>query len=108
MFYSVFCNGLLRRFILEYKNGAQVLPDTLLLQLQKYVQGEIIYIPVPDENHLGWGCKNGTRQMIEERNRDIYRKYLNGLSVDGLASLFNLSHESIRKIIYKVKKETSA
>ncbi len=89
---------------MEYKNGAQVLPNTLLAQLQKYVQGEIIYIPVPDDNHLGWGCKNGTRQMIEERNRDIYTKYLNGLSVDGLASLFNLSHESIRKIIYKVKK----
>ena len=89
---------------MEYKNGAHVLPATLLEQLQKYVQGEIIYIPVPDENHLGWGCKNGTRQMIEERNRDIYIKYVSGLTVDGLASLFNLSHESIRKIIYKVKK----
>ena len=93
---------------MEYKNGAQVLPNTLLAQLQKYVQGEIIYIPVPDDNHLGWGCKNGTRQMIEERNRDIYVKYTGGLSVDNLAALFNLSHESIRKIIYKVKKEASA
>ena len=89
---------------MEYKNGARILPAGLLGQLQKYVQGEIIYIPVPDDNHLGWGCKNGTRQMIEDRNRDIYKKYCNGLSVDGLASLFNLSHESIRKIIYKVKK----
>jgi len=93
---------------LEYKNGAQILPNTLLAQLQKYVQGEIIYIPVPDENHLGWGCKNGTRQMIEERNKDIYKKHKNGMSVDRLASLFNLSYESIRKIIYKVKKEASA
>ena len=89
---------------MEYKNGANVLPINLLEQLQKYVQGEIIYIPVPDEDHLGWGCKNGTRQMIEERNREIYSKYISGLSVDRLASRFNLSHESIRKIIYKVKK----
>ena len=89
---------------MEYKNGAEVLPDTLLEQLQKYVQGEIIYIPIPDDKHMGWGCRNGTRQMIEERNRDIYCRYLNGRSIDDLSGLFNLSQESIRKIIYKVRK----
>ena len=89
---------------MEYKNGSEVLPQNLLQQLQKYVQGEIIYIPIPDEHHLGWGCKNGTRQMIEERNWEIYCKYLDGHTVEDLTSLFNLSYESIRKIIYKVKK----
>lgn len=93
---------------MEYKNGAQILPDALLTQIQRYVQGEIIYVPVPCKNHLGWGCRNGTRQMIEERNQEIYEKYKNGMSVEKLTSLFNLSYESIRKIIYKIKKETSA
>ena len=89
---------------MEYKNGSEVLPQNLLQQLQKYVQGEIIYIPIPDKDHLGWGCKNGTRQMIAELNRDIYCKYLDGQGVEDVATLFNLSYESIRKIIYKVKK----
>lgn len=89
---------------MEYINGAKVLPPPLLEKLQQYVQGELIYIPVPDKNHMGWGCRNGTRQMLEKRNRDIYSRYKKGIAIDGLASLFNLSHESIRKIIYKEKK----
>lgn len=89
---------------MEYINGAKLLPSPLLKKLQQYVQGELIYIPVPDKNHMGWGCKNGTRQMIEERNRDIYIKYIEGASIDDLTALFNLSHESIRKILYKEKK----
>ncbi len=92
---------------MEYKNGAKVLPLSLLEQLQEYVQGELVYIPVPDEDHLGWGCKNGTRKMIDRRNREIYLKYQRGLSVEGLASQYNLSSESIRKIIYKFRKRKS-
>ncbi|MFO7612804.1 MAG: CD3324 family protein [Clostridia bacterium] len=86
---------------MEYKNGAQVLPAGLLEQLQEYVRGEIIYVPIPDDSHLGWGCRNGTKQMIKKRNGEIYSKYKQGATIDGLASLFNLSHESIRKIIYR-------
>lgn len=92
---------------MEYKNGAEVLPSTLLEQLQEYVRGELVYIPIPDEDHVGWGCKNGTRKMIDGRNREIFKKHQKGLSVEILASQYNLSHESIRKIIYKSRKMKS-
>ena len=37
-----------------YKNGKDVLPCELLQELQKYVQGELIYIPKEDNVRAGW------------------------------------------------------
>ncbi len=88
-----------------YKNGKEILPAELLTELQKYVQGEIIYIPKREPERAGWGQLNGTRDHIRSRNREICSLYHGGLSVAELIRRFHLSEDSIKKIINRSKRE---
>lgn len=87
-----------------YKNGKDILPQELLKELQKYIQGEIIYIP-KTENRKPWGEGNGTRQAIRKRNLEIYDHYKSGKKITELSEMYNLSEDSIRKIIFKINNE---
>ena len=40
---------------MKYKNAQAILPDALVKELQSYVQGEYIYIPVEQEQQKRWG-----------------------------------------------------
>ncbi|TCP30220.1 Mor transcription activator family protein [Scopulibacillus darangshiensis] len=88
---------------MQYKNGKEVFPPSLLKELQKYIQGELIYIPKEKNQRAGWGEINGSRQIIARRNEEIYRLYMEGLSIEKLEEKYNLSMDSIRKIIYKTR-----
>jgi Mor family transcriptional regulator len=92
---------------MSYKNGKDVLPPSLLKQLQEYIQGEIIYIPKKGQKRAGWGENNGTRLIIERRNREIFRMYQGGTTVMELIQSFHLSEDSIRKIIVKTRERTA-
>ncbi|WP_390620616.1 hypothetical protein [Oceanobacillus picturae] len=46
---------------MQYKNGKEVLPPNLLKEMQKYIQGELIYIPKKKSQRAGWGEVNGSR-----------------------------------------------
>jgi Mor family transcriptional regulator len=94
-----------RIYTLSYKNGKDILPPYLLSELQKYIQGEIIYIPREENTRKGWGENNGTRHALLERNHEIYRLFREGTNVEELISLYNLSEDSIRKIIIKMNKQ---
>ena len=85
---------------MSYTNAEEVLPPDLLNEVQKYVQGEQIYIPRHGDTRLGWGVKNGTRRMLESRNLEIRKMKRDGWSILELADRFNLSPDSIRKILY--------
>jgi len=87
-----------------YKNGKDILPEELLKELQKYIQGEIIYIPKA-ENRKAWGENNGTREAIRERNLEIYGLYKDGVKVLELSDIYSLSEDSIRKIVFKMNNE---
>jgi Mor family transcriptional regulator len=93
---------------LRYKNGKEILPAELLKELQKYIQGELIYIPTLETERKGWGENNGTRDSIRKRNMEIYRLYKEGFTVEELVSRFNLSEDSIRKVICRVNKEIAS
>lgn len=88
-----------------YKNGKDVLPAALLKELQKYIQGEIIYIPKEDNVRKAWGENNGTRKLIRERNIEIYNFYKNGTTISILSETYNLSEDSIRKIVFNMNNE---
>ncbi|MFB5663476.1 CD3324 family protein [Alteribacillus sp. HJP-4] len=92
---------------MQYKNGKEVFPHSLLKELQKYIQGELIYIPKKENQRARWGERNGTRQFIAERNVEIYQLYKKGWSIEELEQKYNLSMESIRKIIYKTREVES-
>ena len=82
-----------------YKNGKDVLPAELLKELQKYIQGEILYIPKEDNIRRAWGENNGTRALMRERNLEIYKFYKSGSTILLLSESYNLSEDSIRKIV---------
>lgn len=88
---------------MSYKNGKDILPPSLLKQLQEYIQGEIVYIPKREQKRAGWGENNGTRLIIERRNKEIYRLYKSGWTIVELIQSYHLSEDSIRKIIVKTR-----
>ncbi|GAB6090741.1 CD3324 family protein [Spirochaeta dissipatitropha] len=85
---------------MSYKNASSILPEQLVEEIQQYIQGEQLYIPRKSGEKLGWGSKNGTRDSIARRNREIRKKRRQGTAVSDLADMYNLSDDSIRKIIY--------
>ena len=88
---------------MKYKNGRDVLPPDLLTEVQKYLCGEILYIPKKDDVKASWGQLSGLRQEVRARNIDIVNSYRNGASINDLTEDFCLSEASIRKIIYSNK-----
>lgn len=87
---------------MSYKKGAEVLPAHLLKEVQKYIDGGLIYIPKKSKR-VGWGNLNGSKRLLEKRNERIYELYKNGTSIDEISNMYYLSEETIRKIIYGKK-----
>jgi Mor family transcriptional regulator len=78
-----------------------ILPEHLLLEVQKYIQGEILYIPTIKGSRKKWGERSGNKAYLMERNRQIRERYRSGSSTERLAKDFCLSLDSIKKIVYK-------
>lgn len=86
---------------MSYVNADDVLPECLIWEIQKYIDGQIIYIPRKDENTKSWGEKNGTKDRLAERNQKIVELYYSGQTITNLCELFFLSDKTIRGIIRK-------
>ncbi|MDN4495628.1 CD3324 family protein [Ureibacillus aquaedulcis] len=86
---------------MRYVNAHEVLPEDLLMEVQKYVQGDLIYIPKSQKERIQWGVVSGERQRLQKRNEQIKKQYQNGTSLLELAEQYHLSMETIKKIIYK-------
>ncbi|MCL1859869.1 MAG: CD3324 family protein [Oscillospiraceae bacterium] len=87
----------------KYLKAESLFPKDLLAEIQKYAQGELIYIPKPKESREKWGYYTGSRNVIEERNTEICRHFQNGMTIGNLAAKYFLSVESIKRIVYKSK-----
>ena len=88
---------------MKYMKAQDVLPEELVKILQEYVNGEYLYIPCKDGEKKTWGEKSGARNLLRERNLEIYQKYRNGKSAEELAMEYFLSEQSIRRILSQVK-----
>jgi Mor family transcriptional regulator len=89
---------------MKYVNASNILPEKLIAEIQKYVQGETLYIPKPEKTYRKWGSCSGARKSIDERNVSIKHAFTNGKSIDQLADEHFLSIETIKKIVYSNKK----
>ena len=85
---------------MKYLNAAEVLPDRLLMEIQKHVRGEVLYVPSGDKP-ISWGEKNGSRQYYANRNKNIKQKYQSGYSIEEISQEYGLAYETVRKIVYK-------
>lgn len=88
---------------MNYKNGKDVLPPRLLKELQDYIQGELVYIPKCGNERALWGEISGSRNLIAQRNKEIYNCYCTGSGAEELAEAYHLSIDSIRKILTKMR-----
>ncbi len=84
---------------ISYRNAEEILPEELLTQIRKYIEGEAIYIPKATDKRKSWGGKTGTRAEYDRRNRAIAEEYRDGQSVTELAEKYCLCPDSIRKIL---------
>jgi Mor family transcriptional regulator len=87
---------------MKYKKASEVLPESLLKEVQKYAAGETLYFPKNRERQK-WGEKTGARTFFQERNAEIREKYLRKISIEHLSVEYCLSVETIRKIVFKVE-----
>ena len=85
---------------MTYLNGKEILPEQLLMQIQDYCDGGLIYIPQKEGKRQVWGSGTGIRDDLNNRNRIIRDKKKNGSSFNELAEEFHLSVNSLKKIVY--------
>ena len=88
---------------MAYMNAENVLPDELIRQIQKYVDGQPLYIPRKNERKKAWGEKNGTREALAKRNTEIYLEFAGGSTIAELTKRYYLSEKSIWRIIREEK-----
>jgi Mor family transcriptional regulator len=89
---------------MKYMNANEVLPEKLLEEIQKYVQGETLYIPKQETEYRKWGTSSGGRRLLDHRNAAIRNSFISGSSIQQLAEEYYLSTETIKKIVYSHKK----
>ena len=85
---------------MKYKNAAEFLPPLLVEELQRYIQGGYVYIPIRQNRRKRWGEVSGYRKELAERNALIQNAFRNGETLESVAEQFSLSCSAIRKIIY--------
>lgn len=86
---------------MKYLNAQAILPDALVKELQNYVQGEYIYVPIEQEKQKRWGEVSGYRQELEKRNQQMREEYQSGISLECLSEKYCLSLYAVRKIVYQ-------
>lgn len=86
---------------MSYINADDVLPKLLVEEIQKHVDGQLIYIPRKNENALSWGEKSGTREKLAERNQAIVSHYCSGKTIAELSEMYYLSGKRILGIIHE-------
>ena len=86
---------------MHHINARDLLPDGLVKELQRYIQGGYLYVPIDPAQQKHWGEASGYRQELQQRNRRIVEEFRNGASMEELAERYFLSVYAIRKIIYQ-------
>ncbi|MED3965608.1 CD3324 family protein [Niallia taxi] len=89
---------------MKYTNANKVLPEKLILEIQKYIQGETLYIPRQQSEYRKWGSSSGGRKQLDCRNAKIRNSFIEGRSIPQLAEEYYLSLETIKKIVYSHKR----
>lgn len=88
---------------MKHIKAHSIFPEDLLKEIQKYIQGEMVYIPKAEGAHKKWGEKSGYKETLSRRNDEIRQKFCNGVTINELMKLYFLSYDSIKKIVYSKK-----
>lgn len=89
---------------MKYIKANNVLPEDMIKAIQEYVDGEFVYIPRKNDNQKAWGEKSGTKDMLKNRDIEIFQRHKEGMIIRTLAQMYYLSEQSIRRIIREQKR----
>lgn len=92
---------------MKYIKANNVLPEEMIKAIQEYVDGEFVYIPRKNDNQKSWGEKSGIKEILKDRNNEIFQKYSEGRTVSELSLMYYLSEQSIRRVINQQNKSRS-
>ena len=56
---------------MSYYKAEEVLPEHIIKEIQKYVDGHSIYVPKKPDNRKNWGESTETLSFLEKRNEQI-------------------------------------
>lgn len=87
---------------MKYKNANSILPAELIESIQKYVQGEYIYIPIKEKQEPS--IPSEYSYELQKRNAHIYTNSLQGINNKQLSETYHLSESSIRRILINQRK----
>lgn len=88
---------------MSYKRADDILPESILEVLQKYVGGEMIYVPKKKECRKRWGSNTGANEKLRLRNEQIFDQYQKGISTKELARRYYLTEKSIQRILRNMR-----
>ncbi|NBI05256.1 CD3324 family protein [Senegalia massiliensis] len=88
---------------MKYENAQNILPEYIVQLIQEYIEGGYLYIPIKYDNKKVWGENTLTKDILKRRNKEIFNKYNEGISIKKLAQKYYLSEHSIRRIIRQQK-----
>jgi len=57
---------------MKYVNADHIFPEALLKEIQKYVHGEMVYVPKPKGLRKKWGEDSGIRNDLNHNYRSRY------------------------------------
>lgn len=86
---------------MRYIRADEILPPELLEAVQKYIDGQLIYIPSKEKQE--WGSVTASRKYYCERNREIFLEWKAGASTEELSLHFSLSEKSVQRILRQQK-----
>ena len=86
---------------MRYIRADEILPPELLEAVQKYIDGQLIYIPSKEKQE--WGSVTASRKYYCERNREIFLEWKAGSSTEELSLRFSLSEKSVQRILRQQK-----
>lgn len=84
---------------MSYCNASDILPTELIEEIQKYVDGQYLYIPRRQQSRRNWGDNTRTRAEVANRNRQIRREHAEGASCRVLAERYFLAEKTIEAIV---------
>lgn len=90
---------------MSYYKATEILPEYIIKEIQKYVDGHSIYVPRNPDTKKNWGESTETLSVLEMRNEQIYFEYLNGYSITQLSEKYFLVEKSIQRIIRQRKQK---
>lgn len=88
---------------MSYQKAIDILPVEIIEEIQKYMDGGMIYIPKKSTKKLPWGTKTETKEKLSSRNLMIYQEFRDGTTYQELSEKYFLAIKSIQRIIRQVR-----